>query len=51
MSFYRQPQDARAAEIARIMTESAMQFTHCVTAKEYFDLYETMLKRPIISAV
>jgi hypothetical protein len=30
------------------MTESAAQFTHAATARQYIELYEKMLKRPLI---
>jgi glycogen synthase len=48
MAFFRQPEDVRARQIARIMHDSAEHFTHPVTAKKYLQLYETMLDRPMI---
>ena len=51
MAFYRQAADIKGAETERVMTASAMQFTHCVTAKHYFGLYEKMLQRPLVSPV
>jgi starch synthase len=48
MRFYRQPQDLRAAEINRIMHESAARFNHEVTARQYIELYERMLDRPLV---
>ncbi len=49
MDFYRLPADVKAAQIARIMTESASIFNHTVTAKKYVDLYERMLNRPLVN--
>jgi starch synthase len=48
MHFFRQPPEVRADEIARIMRESAARFTHQVTAKQYIELYEKMLDRPLV---
>jgi starch synthase/alpha-amylase len=48
MNFYHQPAEARAVEIGRIMHQSAERFTHQVTAKNYIDLYEKMLDRPLV---
>ena len=48
MRFYRMPEEAKAKQIARIMRESAATFNHAVTAEAYFDIYETMLKRPLV---
>jgi starch synthase/alpha-amylase len=48
MRFYRQPSELRAIEIARIMRQSAERFTHDVTARQYIELYERMLDRPLV---
>jgi ADP-glucose type glycogen/starch synthase len=48
MAFYRMPAAERAEQVARIMTESATTFNHSVTARNYFDIYEEMLNRPIV---
>ena len=48
MAFYALPSETRATEQARIMRESAARFNHAVTARHYFDIYESMLSRPII---
>ncbi len=48
MAFYRLPETVRQSEIQRIMTESAACFNHAVTAKQYIELYEKMLQRPLI---
>ena len=37
-------------QIKRIMEQSAQIFNHTVTARQYIDLYEKMLQRPLISA-
>ncbi len=48
MQFYQQPQDVREVTIQRVMQESLARFNHDVTARQYFDIYEKMLARPII---
>lgn len=48
MRFYRLPPDVKGAQIARIMRESVEQFSHTVTAQRYFEIYEKMLKRPLV---
>jgi starch synthase len=48
MSFYRMPTDIKEKQVRRIMTQSAAIFNHQVTAKQYIDLYEKMLQRPLI---
>ena len=50
MAFYKLPSDIKAGQIRRIMNESAAVFTHANTAKKYMDLYEKMLKRPLVNA-
>jgi len=49
MTFYNLPEKTKARQIERIMTESAASFNHDVTAQQYIDLYEKMLKRPLIT--
>jgi starch synthase len=49
MQFYRMSSDIKDRQIRRIMTESAAIFNHQVTAKQYIDLYEKMLQRPLIN--
>jgi starch synthase/alpha-amylase len=51
LQFYHRPAEVKATQIARVMRESAARFTHSVSAREYIDLYETMLRRPIVKAV
>ena len=38
----------RAVQVARIMRESKARFNHAVCARAYMDIYETMLKRPLV---
>ena len=49
MNFYNFPQEVKAHQIKRIMTQSTAAFDHAVTARQYIDLYEKMLKRPLIN--
>jgi starch synthase/alpha-amylase len=48
MTFYNLPARVKARQIKRIMMESAETFTHAHTARQYIDLYENMLKRPLV---
>jgi len=48
MNFYKLPAETKARQIERIMIESVATFNHDVTAQQYIDLYEKMLKRPLI---
>ncbi|MGA9176174.1 MAG: glycogen/starch synthase [Desulfobacterales bacterium] len=48
MNFYNLPDRTKAKQIKRVMTESAAQFTYVATARQYIELYEKMLKRPLI---
>ena len=47
--FHRLPPHIRAKHVARIMEQSAESFSHAVTAKHYFKIYERMLDRPLVS--
>ena len=49
MTFYRMPLNKRQRQINRIMMQSAAMFNHQVTAQHYIDLYEKMLRRPLIN--
>jgi len=49
MNFYNLPDRTRAKQIKRVMTESAAQFTYAATARQYIELYEKMLNRPLIT--
>jgi len=48
MHFYRLPKKIKDPQIKRIMIQSIEKFTHTVTARQYIDLYEKMLQRPLI---
>ncbi len=48
MDFHRLPPDVRNRQISRIMRDSIARFNHQETAQQYFDIYESMLNRPIV---
>ena len=48
MGFYNLPSKVKQRQIRRIMKQSAENFTHAVTARHYIELYEKMLRRPLI---
>ena len=48
MNFYHLPPQKKSKQLRRIMEKSAASFTHAVTARQYIDLYEKMLQRPLI---
>jgi starch synthase/alpha-amylase len=48
MDFYKMPADVKQRQIARIMRQSTVTFTHDVNARQYIELYEKMLERPLI---
>ena len=48
MDFHREPPELKARHIKRVMEEGAASFNHEVTAANYFDIYEKMLRRPIV---
>ena len=49
MDFYSQCSRIKTSQIKRIMQESLDRFNHDVSAKQYIDLYEKMLQRPLIT--
>ncbi len=49
MHFYKRPRKIKTQQIKRIMTQSAETFNHAVTARQYMDLYEKMLRRPLVN--
>ena len=49
MEFYRLPEAQRRRQIERIMQQSIDSFNHANTARQYIDLYEKMLERPLIN--
>jgi len=48
MDFFNRHREVKERQIERIMRESAATFNHAVTARQYIDLYERMLQRPLI---
>jgi starch synthase len=48
MHFYDLSRKVKEAEIQRVMEQSSASFNHAVTARRYIDLYEKMLKRPLV---
>ncbi|KAB2642734.1 MAG: glycogen synthase [Verrucomicrobia bacterium] len=48
MIFARLPLATRALHMQRIMRDARSRFDHTVMAKQYFDIYERMLQRPIV---
>ncbi|MDQ1330733.1 MAG: starch synthase [Thermodesulfobacteriota bacterium] len=49
IAFYDLPQRVKQKQIKRIMVESLANFNHSVTARQYINLYEKMLQRPLIN--
>jgi starch synthase/alpha-amylase len=49
MDFYDLPDTVKHKQIHRIMQQSAASFNHANTARQYIDLYEKMLARPLIN--
>jgi starch synthase/alpha-amylase len=49
MKFYILPKKIKETQIKRIMEKSAATYTHANTAREYIDLYEKMLQRPLVA--
>ena len=48
MNFWSHPQDVRAHEISRIMSDSLKRFNHEACARDYIALYERMLNRSLV---
>jgi hypothetical protein len=48
--FHNLPEKLRAQQIQRIMKKSAAAFSYTHTARQYIDLYEKMLQRPLVNA-
>ncbi len=48
VKFYDQPEKIREKHLSRIMKESKEKFSLSKTAQSYIDLYEKMLKRPLV---
>ena len=51
MGFYNLPKKIKKKIINRIMTESTANFNHDNTARQYINLYEKMLQRPLINTI
>jgi starch synthase len=49
MDFFELPEERKRRQIERIMQQSAASFNHATTARQYIDLYEKMLERPLIN--
>ncbi|MBF0226150.1 MAG: glycogen/starch synthase [Desulfobacterales bacterium] len=50
MEFFCLPQDIKEAQIKRIMEQGLKKFNYSVTVDYYVDLYEKMLKRPLLNS-
>jgi len=50
MHFFNLAPEIRHPQIRRIMKQSAECFTHQVNARQYIELYEKMLSRPLVEA-
>jgi starch synthase/alpha-amylase len=48
VEFYNLTAKIKETQIERIMTQSAATFSHAITARQYIDLYEKMLARPLV---
>jgi starch synthase len=48
IGFWQEPDGVRAKAITRVMKESAARFNHSVTARHYIEIYERMLRRPLV---
>ncbi len=49
MTFFKLPETVKRRQIERIMQQSAASFNHANTARQYIELYEKMLERPLIN--
>ncbi|WP_319521832.1 glycogen/starch synthase [uncultured Desulfosarcina sp.] len=49
IAFFKLPKTKKRRQIERIMQQSAATFNHANTARQYIDLYEKMLERPLIN--
>ncbi len=48
MAFHLLPEGQKQSQISRIMRQAKEMFNHDVNAREYIDLYEKMLERPLV---
>jgi len=51
MNFYNLPADVKATQLRRIMTAGVETFNHSVTAGRYIELYEKMIRRPLVREI
>lgn len=49
MNFFMLPATVKAQQVARIIRHAMETFTHSVNARQYIDLYERMLERPLLT--
>ena len=49
VKFFKLPHERKTRQIERIMHQGTATFNHDVTARQYIDLYEKMLQRPLIN--
>jgi starch synthase/alpha-amylase len=49
ITFFNLDPTIKKTQIERVMTHSAATFSHSVTARQYIDLYEKMLERPLVN--
>ena len=47
--FYQLPEELKNRNISRIMLDALETFNNDVNARQYIDLYERMLERPLIT--
>ncbi len=48
MEFYMQPAEVKERQIRRIMLDAVVRFSHKEVARQYIELYEKMLDRPLV---
>ena len=48
IKFYNLNLKMKKNQIERVMTQSTATFSHAVTARQYIDLYEKMMARPLV---
>ena len=51
MSFHGRQAAEKEATVSRVMIEASQRFTHDVTARNYIDIYESMLQRPLVNVL
>jgi starch synthase/alpha-amylase len=49
MDFFKLPETQKRRQVERIMQQSMASFNHANTARQYINLYEKMLERPLIN--